>query len=75
VSLPDLVVLLGVLVAVSLSIHFVHQHWESTKRREFGDVAGFIFGAVAVMYSVLLAFVAVVGWETLSSGGLSRGWH
>lgn len=68
-SVVNALILLGVLVVVGLSIHFVHDHWESTKRREFGDVAGFIFGAVAVMYSVLLAFVAIVAWETLSTAG------
>jgi uncharacterized membrane protein len=66
-SLPNLLIILGVLIVVGLSIHFVHEHWESESRQQYGDVAGFIFGAIAVMYSVLLAFVAVAGWESLSS--------
>jgi len=66
-SLQDFLVLLCVLVVVGLCIHFVHERLEYTKQQQYGDVAGFIFGAVAVMYSVLLAFVAIVGWETLST--------
>jgi hypothetical protein len=66
-SLLNVLILLGVLIVVGLGIHFVHEHMEYKKQQQFGDVAGFIFGAVAVMYSVLLAFVAIVGWETLSS--------
>jgi hypothetical protein len=63
----DLAILLGVLVVVSLSVHLMHKWWPYTKRREHNDVAGFIFAAVAVCYAVLLAFVVVVGWESLSS--------
>lgn len=66
-SLSDFLILLGVLVAVGLCIHVVHERLEYTKQQQYSDIAGFIFGAVAVMYSVLLAFVAIVGWETLST--------
>ena len=66
-SLSDALIILGVLIVVSVSIHFVHGHRDFAKLQQYGDVAGFIFGAVAVMYSVLLAFVAIVGWETLST--------
>jgi uncharacterized protein (DUF983 family) len=63
----SIAILLGVLVVVSLSVHLLHKWWPYTKRREHNDVAGFIFAAVAVCYAVLLAFVVVVGWESLSS--------
>jgi hypothetical protein len=63
----DIAILLGVLVVVGLSVHLLHKCWPYTKRREHNDVAGFIFAAVAVCYAVLLAFVVVVGWESLST--------
>ena len=63
----DIAILLGVLVVVGLSVHLMHRCWPYKKRREHNDVAGFIFAAVAVCYAVLLAFVVVVGWESLSS--------
>jgi hypothetical protein len=66
-SIPNLLIIICVLIVVGLSIHFVHERWEPKTRQQYGDVAGFIFGAVAVMYSVLLAFVAVAGWESLST--------
>src|ERR1700684_2385372 len=63
----DLVILLVVLVVVGLSVHFLHKWWPYAKRREHNDVAGFIFAAIAVCYAVLLAFVVVVGWESLTT--------
>jgi hypothetical protein len=63
----DIAIMLGVLVAVGLSVHLIHGHWPYTKRQKHNDVAGFIFAAVAVFYAVLLAFVVIVGWETLTS--------
>lgn len=66
-NLPDILILLAVLLATGLGVHFVQGRWPYDKRQKHGDVAGFIFGGVSVMYSVLLAFVAIVGWETLST--------
>jgi uncharacterized membrane-anchored protein len=63
----DLVILLGVLVAAGLGVHFVHKHWSHEKRRAHTDVAGFIFAGVAVLYAVMLAFVVIVSWEELGT--------
>jgi hypothetical protein len=63
----DISILIGVVVVVGLSVHLIHRHWPYTKRQKHNDVAGFIFAAVAVCYSVLLAFVVVVGWQSLNS--------
>jgi Protein of unknown function (DUF4239) len=66
-NLLDLWILLGVLLAAGLSVYVVHRYWDHEKRQEHTDVAGFIFAGVAVLYAVLLAFVVILGWETLSS--------
>jgi Protein of unknown function (DUF4239) len=66
-NLLDLWILLGVLLASGLSVYLVHRYWDHEKRQEHTDVAGFIFAGVAVLYAVLLAFVVILGWETLSS--------
>ena len=57
------VVPVGVVLAVGLSVHLVHTHWPHEKRQEHTDFAGFIFGGMAALYSVLLAFMVIVGWE------------
>lgn len=57
----------GALLASGLSVYLVHRYWAHEKRREHTDVAGFIFAGVAVLYAVLLAFVVILGWETLNS--------
>ena len=57
----------GVVLAVGLSVHLVHAYWPHEKRQEHTDFAGFIFGGVAALYSVLLAFMVVVGWEGFNS--------
>jgi hypothetical protein len=67
IGFPDIAILLAVLVAVGLGVHLIHEHWPYTKREKHNDVAGFIFAAVAVFYAVLLAFVVIVGWESLST--------
>jgi len=65
--LPNLWIFLGALLASGLSVYLVHRYWGHEKRREHTDVAGFIFAGVAVLYAVLLAFVVILGWETLNS--------
>jgi Ni/Fe-hydrogenase subunit HybB-like protein len=66
-NLPNLLIFLGALLGSGLSVYLVHRYWPHEKRQEHTDVAGFIFAGVAVLYAVLLAFVVIVGWETLSS--------
>jgi Ni/Fe-hydrogenase subunit HybB-like protein len=66
-SLPNLWIFLGALLASGLSVYLVHRYWAHEKRREHTVVAGFIFAGVAVLYAVLLAFVVILGWETLNS--------
>jgi len=66
-TIADIAIVVGVFVAVVLTVQLLHKYWPYKKRKEHNDVAGFIFAAVAVLYAVLLAFVVIVGWETLSS--------
>jgi len=66
-NLPNLWIFLGALLASGLSVYLVHRYWAHDKRREHTDVAGFMFAGVAVLYAVLLAFVVILGWETLNS--------
>ncbi|MGO9727063.1 MAG: hypothetical protein ACLPN6_17240 [Streptosporangiaceae bacterium] len=66
-NLPNLLIFLGALLGSGLSVYLVHRYWAHEKRQEHTEVAGFIFAGVAVLYAVLLAFVVIVGWETLSS--------
>ena len=65
-NLSNLWIFLGVLAASGLSVYLVHRYWAHEKRREHTEVAGFIFAGVAVLYAVLLAFVVILGWETLN---------
>ena len=60
-------IFLGALLASGLSVYLVQRYWAHEKRREHTEVAGFIFAGVAVLYAVLLAFVVILGWETLNS--------
>jgi hypothetical protein len=66
-SLLNLGILLVVLLGCAVSVYLIHRYWAHEKRQEHTDVAGFIFAGVAVLYAVLLAFVVILGWETLSS--------
>ena len=66
-SLLNLGILLVVLLGCGVSVYLIHRYWAHEKRQEHTDVAGFIFAGVAVLYAVLLAFVVILGWETLSS--------
>jgi hypothetical protein len=66
-TFSEIVTLLVVLAAVSLSVYLVHKYWPYTSRQEHNDVAGFIFAAVSLLYGVLVAFVVIVGSEGLAS--------
>lgn len=66
-TFSEIVTLLVVLAAVSLSVHLVHKYWPYKSRQEHNDVAGFIFAAVGVLYGVLVAFVVIVGSDGLAS--------
>jgi hypothetical protein len=66
-TFSEIGILLGVVGVVSLSVHLIHTNWSYTKRREHNDVAGFVFAGIGVMYGVLLAFVVIVGWDSLAS--------
>jgi Ni/Fe-hydrogenase subunit HybB-like protein len=66
-NLANLWIFLAALLGSGLSVYLVHRYWAPEKRQEHTEVAGFIFAGVAVLYAVLLAFVVIVGWETLSS--------
>lgn len=60
---------LAVLVAVVLSWIGLWGAWlvmPTLYRREHNDVIGFTLAIVGVVYAVLLAFIAVVTWETFS---------
>ena len=67
-TIADIAIVVGVFLVVVLAVQLMHKYWPSKKRKEHNDVAGFIFAAVAVLYAVLLAFVVIVGWESLASG-------
>ncbi|RBP16444.1 uncharacterized protein DUF4239 [Roseiarcus fermentans] len=65
-----LVVLAPTAVAVGLQI--VVRRWAGFERLEVNnELAGFLFGAIGVFYSVLLAFVVVAVWEKFSEGQTS----
>jgi hypothetical protein len=66
-SLVNLVIILVMVLATGVSVHFVQASWPHVHRKEHNDVGGFIFAAVGVLYAVLLAFVVVVVWENLNS--------
>lgn len=66
-TIADIVIVVGVFLVVVLIVQLLHNYWPSKKRKEHNDVAGFIFAVVGVLYAVLLAFVVIVGWESLSS--------
>ena len=66
-TFSEIVTLLVVLAAVSLSVYLVQKYWPYTRRKEHNDVAGFIFAAVSLLYGVLVAFVVIMGSEGLAS--------
>jgi Protein of unknown function (DUF4239) len=66
-TIADIVIVVGVFLVVVVTVQLLHRYWPSKKRKEHNDVAGFIFAVVGVLYAVLLAFVVIVGWESLSS--------
>jgi Protein of unknown function (DUF4239) len=66
-TIAEIAIVVGVFLVVVLAVQLMHKYWPSKKRKEHNDVAGFIFAAVAVLYAVLLAFVVIVGWESLAS--------
>jgi hypothetical protein len=66
-TIADIAIVVGVFLVVVLAVQLMHKYWPSKKRKEHNDVAGFIFAVVGVLYAVLLAFVVIVGWESLSS--------
>jgi Protein of unknown function (DUF4239) len=66
-TFSEIVTLVVVLAAVSLSVYLVHKYWAYKSRQEHNDVAGFIFAAVSVLYGVLVAFVVIVGSDGLAS--------
>jgi Protein of unknown function (DUF4239) len=67
VDLVDVGIFLAVLLASGVSVYLIDRYWAHEKRQAHTDVAGFIFAGIAVLYAVLLAFVVILGWETLSS--------
>ncbi|KJK58319.1 bestrophin-like domain [Saccharothrix sp. ST-888] len=62
-SLSDIGILVGVLLAVSAALYLVQRYIPHPVREVHNDVAGFIFAAVGVLYAVLLAFVVIAVWE------------
>jgi uncharacterized membrane protein len=66
-KLDNFLILVVALAVVGVSVYVTDRFWDHEKRREHTDVAGFIYAGVAVLYAVLLAFVVILGWETLSS--------
>ena len=66
-TIAQIAIVVGVFLAVVVTVQVIHKCWPYKKRKEHNDVAGFIFAAVAVLYAVLLAFVVIVAWESLAS--------
>jgi hypothetical protein len=56
-------VLIGVLVAVIVGLHLTQRWFPSHLREKHNDVAGTFFAGLAVLYSVLLAFVIISLWS------------
>jgi uncharacterized membrane protein len=61
-SWTSLSVLVGVVVVVTGGLHVAQRLVPHHRRQKYNDVAGFIFGAIAVFYAVLVAFVIVALW-------------
>lgn len=57
---------IGVAVGVALLLYLVQIAVPHRVRREHNDVAGFVYAVLGVLFSVILAFVVVNEWETLS---------
>jgi hypothetical protein len=66
-TLLDVLIVVGVLVVTSLSLHLIQRYWSHSSRQAHNDVAGFIFAAVGVLYAVLLAFVIIAVWESIGT--------
>jgi hypothetical protein len=60
-SIVILVIALGIALGVLL---LVHQVIDLELRRRHNDLIGFVIAVVGVVYAVLLAFIAVVTWES-----------
>ena len=59
------VVILAVIIS-SLGLILSYQFIDRRTRQAHGELAGFVVTNVAVLYAVLLAFIAVVTWESFS---------
>jgi hypothetical protein len=66
-TLLDIAILFGVLLAAGVSVHLVQAYWPHMRRKAHNDVAGFIYAAVGALYAVLLAFMVIAGWEHLNA--------
>lgn len=56
-------ILIGVLAAVIVSVHLTQRWFPAQRREKHNDVAGNFFAGIAVLYTVLLAFVIVSLWS------------
>lgn len=54
------------LVISSIGLVLTHAFTDRTQRNRHGELASFIVTNIAVLYSVLLAFIAVATWETFN---------
>jgi hypothetical protein len=62
------VVIMVVALVVALGVQLmVHRLIEVEFRRRHNDLTGFVIAVVGVVYAVLLAFIAVVTWETYTA--------
>jgi membrane-bound ClpP family serine protease len=62
-SLLDIGLLVGIMLAISGALYLVQRFIPHPVREAHNDVAGFIFAAVGVLYAVLLAFVVIAVWD------------
>jgi len=56
-------------VVSSLGLVAVDRLVDIELRRSHNDIAGFLIAIVGILYAVLLAFIAVVTWETYAKAG------
>lgn len=65
--LEGIALVIACIVSALLGLRWVHKHLPLLDRIENNEVAGFIYGTLGVVYAVLLAFVVIVEWESLTS--------
>jgi Protein of unknown function (DUF4239) len=64
------ILVVGVICLLALAgFELVHRLVPAASRQQHNDVAGFIYAALGVIYTVLLALVVIAVWEEYASAG------